>query len=163
MIAELSKAYAGDTGDIIIETVELKCSAWSDSIRMCNGFVEQSLYVNESGRMQLFLPTDIAVQEPKRDNRGSQSVQFILQNVTGEAQQRIEDAVNAGAKIEVLTRFYLASRKDRQASNTLKATVKSVRIDRMQVQVTAGFNDMLGTNFNRITYNADTAPCLMYQ
>lgn len=157
----LSEVYAGDTSVVIIETLEIS-SAGQPSFYLCNGFTRQNLYVNEAGTYVQFDPTSIAIKPMDRDNRGAQSVTFILDNALGDVQTFIDKSTELGKEINVFARMYLSDDKSRQASNTISAKVKEVRIERGQVEVTAGFFDMLNTNFNRTTYNSETAPCIRY-
>lgn len=157
----LEQVYAGDTSVVIIETVEVR-SYGQPSFYLCNGFTDQLLYVSERDEMVTFQPSNIAIKQMDRDNRGAQNVQLLLSNVLGDVQLFVDTARENGAIIEMFFRTYLSDDKTRQASNTLKATAKSVSIDNMNVQVTAGFFDTLNTNFNRVTYNSETSPCIRY-
>ena len=157
----LEQVYAGDTSVVIIETVEVR-STGQLSHFLCNGFTEQGLYVNELSRYITFKPSNIAVKQMDRDNRASQSAQIVLDNVLGDVQLFVDKAAENGRKIELFMRLYLSDDKSKQASNTIKATAKKIAIQATEVQISAGFFDTLNTNFNRITYNSDTAPCIRY-
>lgn len=157
----LEQVYAGDTSVVIIDTIEVR-SAGQPSYYLCNGFTNQLLYVSERDEYVMFQASNIAVKKMDRDKTGSQTVDIVLSNVLGDVQLFVDTAAENGQIIELFIRQYLSDDKSRQAGNTLKATAKKVSIDGMHVKVSAGFFDTLNTNFNRIYYNSETAPCIRY-
>lgn len=159
----LEEVYAGRGDIIIIDTLEIVCGAWEDSVFLCEGYEDLELYVPEHGGYRTFIGSAIGVNEPSRDNKGNQTLNFVIDNVLGEAQKRITKAYQARAITEVKFRIYLHTKPESPDSNTLTATVKSAQINGSQVQLTAGFFDVIGRNFNRLTYNSETSPALMYE
>lgn len=158
----LEEVYAG-RGDIaIIETIEITDGIHAP-IYLCDGYEDLQLYVPELSGYREFVASAISAEEPKRDNRGNQSLTIVIDNVLSDAQKRIIEAYEARAITTVKLRIYLANDLSQPASNTLTATVKSVQIVGGQVQITAGFFDIIGRNFNRLTYNSETSPALMYE
>lgn len=159
----LSEVYAGKGDEVLIDSLELSCPAWPESIYLCDGFEDLELGVPEYGGARLFSASAIDVDDPKRDNRGSQTLDFIIDGVLGEHHKLMTIAREARAKVTVKYRLYLSSDLTKPASNTLTAEVKSTQINGAEVRVTAGFFDVLSRNFNRITYDSSTAPALMYE
>ncbi|GAA3721079.1 hypothetical protein GCM10022421_31920 [Oceanisphaera sediminis] len=159
----LEEVYAGRGDLVIIETLELVSSAWDETVFLCDGFEDHSLFVPELGAFKPFTAASIGVEKPSHDNRGSQTVNFVIDNVLGDAQKLIVQAFEQRALTQVRVRTYLSNDLSQPASNTLTATVKSVQIQGAQVRVTAGFFDVIARNFNRLTYNSKTSPALMYE
>lgn len=161
-MATLQEVYASK-GDIrLIEAVQINSTAW-DSIYLVRAFRDFELYVPEEGRFVLHQEASIGVTKPSRDNRGNQTVQFVVDNVLGEVRKRIQMAFDANAKVELQIRTYLETDLSAPASRTLTADVKAVEIVRTEARIEAGFFSIYDTNFNRITYNSLTAPALQYE
>lgn len=161
-MATLQEVYASK-GDIrLIEAVQINSDAW-ESIYLVRAFHDYELYVPEEGRFVLHQAASIGVTKPSRDNRGNQTVQFVVDNVLGEVRKRIQMAFEAKAKIELQIRTYLETDLSAPASRTLTADVKTVEIVRTEARLEAGFFSIYDTNFNRITYNSRTAPALVYE
>lgn len=161
-MATLQEVYAS-RGDIkLIEAVQINCSAWP-SIYLVRGYEDLLLYVPEEGRFVTHLAASIGVTKPSRDNRGNQTVQFVVDNALGEVRKRITEAFKSKAKVDIQVRTYLETDLTAPASRTLSADVKSAEIVGSEARLEAGFFSIFDTNFNRITYNSKTAPALIYE
>lgn len=156
----LNRVYASG-GDTIIYTLELTCTAWDAPILLCNGFEDQHC-ITEDGRPLTFMASGIAVALPKKTNSGAQNLTFAIDNVTGEAQQKIDAALAAEAKVSLIFRVYLASDLTAQSDQVYRATVLNGKIKGSTVQVTAGFFDLINTAFPRDLYTATFAPGIRY-
>lgn len=159
----LEEVYAGRGDAVLIDTLELSCPVWPASIYLCNGYEDLMLGVPELERSQLFTQAAIDVDDPKRDNRASQSIDFIIDGVLGEDQKLLKIAREQRAKITVKYRLYLSSDLTKPDGNTLIANVKSTQADGAEIRASAGFFDVISRNFNRLTYNSETSPALMYE
>ena len=156
----LETVYASG-GDIIINTIELACPAWADSIFICNGF-ENHTCIDENGREITFTAAGISVALPKKNNTGAQSLTFAIDNITGEAQQLIDEALEAEERVILTFRAFLASDKSVPADTPYRMTVLSGDMQGTVVQVQAGFFDLLNTAWPRDKYTAAFAPGLKY-
>lgn len=157
----LEEIYAGSGGIALVEVVEFHCSLW-ESVYLVSGFRDVVAYVPELGEYRTFQAASVRAGKATRDNRGNQVVPIVIDNVWAETTKRIVAAVEGRAGIEVRTRSYLSNDLSRPVSNTLIADVKSAEDDGTKMNIHAGFFSVYNTNFNRITYNADTAPCIKY-
>ena len=156
----LETVYASG-GDIIINTIELSCDAWASSIFICGGFENQTC-VDENGREITFTAAGISVALPKKNNTGAQSLTFAIDNITGEAQQLIDEALEAEERVILTFRAFLASDKSVPADTPYRMTVLSGDMQGTVVQVQAGFFDLLNTAWPRDKYTAAFAPGLKY-
>lgn len=156
----LEQVYASG-GDVIIHTLELTCPAWDAPILLCKGFEDQ-VCVTEDGRTLTFIASGIDVALPKKTNSGAQNLTFAIDNVTGEAQQKIDEALEAGATVSLVFRTYLGSDKSAPSDNPFRAKVLGGKITGSTVQVTAGFFDMINTAFPRDLYTVNFAPGLKH-
>lgn len=156
----LNQIYASG-GDVIIPTLELTCPAWEEPILLCRGYENQTC-ITEDGRTLTFLASGIQVSLPAKDNRGAQNLNFAIDNVTGEAQQLIDQALEAEQRIMMTYREFLASDKSTPAELPFVFTVLSGRMVGPTVQVSAGFFNAIGTAWPRTLYTTEFAPAIKY-
>ena len=110
----LDQFYASGGYDVAILTLELTCPAWTEPVLICNGFEDQ-VCVTEDGRTLNFIAAAIDVSLPKKSNQGSQSLNFAIDNITGEAQLKIDEALEAEARVSMTFRIFLESDKSAPA------------------------------------------------
>lgn len=156
----LETVYASG-GDVIINTVELTCPAWTGPVLICDGFEDQTC-IDEDGVPKTYIAAGIDVALPKKNTQGAQTLTFAIDNVTGEAQQKIDQANEAEARISMTLRTYLASDKAAPAENPYHMTVLSGTMQGTSVQIQAGFFDLINTAWPRDLYTAEFAPGLKY-
>ena len=82
--------------------------------------------------------------------------------MTGEAQQRIDAALDYGALVYLTFRHYLASDKTAPASRPLKFVVRDGSMRGGTIQINAAFFDLINTAWPRNFYTLDFAPGLKY-
>ena len=157
----LEQVFASGGSDVIIPTLELSCSAWSAPILICAGF-ENHTCTTEDARTLTFIAAGIDVALPKRNTQGTQILSFAIDNVTGQAQKLIDNALEAGAMVYLTFRYYLLSNKSAPAENPLKFVVREGTMEGTILKVNAAFFDMINTAWPRKYYTADFAPGLKY-
>lgn len=157
----LEQVFASAGPDVIIVTLELSCAAWADPILICGGFEDQTL-TTEDARTLTFVAAGIAVALPPKNNRGGQALTFAIDNVTGEAQQLIDAALEAEEKVTLTFRHYLASDKTQPAEPPYVFTVTGGEFKGSTVQIAAGFFDAINTAWPRDLYTLDFAPGIKY-
>lgn len=156
----LEKVYASG-GDTIIFTLELTCEAWDSPILLAEGFEDQHC-ITEDGRALTFIGSGIGIALPKKTSSGAQNLSFAIGNVTGEAQAKIDAALEAEKKVFLTFRTYLASDLTAPSDQVYRATVLNGKIKGSTVQVTAGFFDLINTSFPRDLYTVNFAPGIRY-
>lgn len=156
----LNQVYAS-SGDVIISTLELSCPAWTAPVLICNGFDNQTC-VTEDLRTLIFIAAGIDVALPKKGNTGGQTLTFAIDNVTGEAQQKIDQALDDEQRITATYRMFLASDKSTPAEPPYKMTVLGGTMQGAGVQIQCGFFDLINTKWPRELYTTDFAPGLRY-
>ncbi|MFU2510575.1 DUF1833 family protein [Pseudoalteromonas sp. ASV78] len=157
----LQRIYASaTTNDLPIHTLELQAdSFWV--IRLCNGFDNVNAGI-EGGENVIFEASGMGVSLPSRAVKGRQDLQFQLDNVSGEALEKVDAAKDAGDKIKVIYRVYTASDLTEPAEPPVEMTAVSVQATAMRVNVVASFNDLVNRAWPRDRYTPDTAPGLKY-
>lgn len=157
----LDTFYASGGDDVRLFTLELTCPAWTAPILICNGFENQTC-VTEDLRTLVFLAAGIDVALPKKGNTGGQTLTFAIDNVTGEAQQKIDQALDDEQRITATYRMFLASDKTTPAEPPYKMTVLGGTMQGAGVQIQCGFFDLINTKWPRELYTTDFAPGLRY-
>lgn len=156
----LDQVYASG-GDVIIPTLELTCDAWAEPILICAGFEDQTC-VTEDARTLTFIAAGIDVALPKKTNTGSQNLNFVIDNVTGEAQHKIDEALEAEERVTLIYREFLASDKSAPAQAPYRFLVRSGQMRGNSVQISAGFFDAINTAWPRDLYTLNFAPGIKY-
>ena len=157
----LDQFYASGGKDVAILTLELTCPAWDAPVLICNGFEDQ-VCVTEDARTLTFIAAAIDVSLPKKSNQGSQSLNFAIDNITGEAQLKIDEALEAEARVSMTFRIYLESDKSAPAEAPYRFSVQSGQMQGNTVQISAGFFDAINTGFPRDLYTTNFAPGIKY-
>ena len=99
---------------------------------------------------------------PKRNTAGTQVLTFAIDNVTGQAQQLVDQALESGARIYLTFRHYLSSDKSAPAETPLRFVVRDGSMEGSTLQVNAAFYDAINTAWPRRFYTASFAPGLRY-
>ena len=157
----LQQLCASSGTAVIIPTLELSCSSWASSILLTTGYDDVTA-TDENGTSKTWLASGIDIALPKRNAEGAQSLTFAIDNITGEAQSKIDAALSASATVYLTFRKYVSSDLTAPAETPLKFSVTGGTIERLQVQITAGFMSMTDYAWPRDVYNSTFAPGLKY-
>ncbi|MNU38976.1 hypothetical protein D3C71_276600 [compost metagenome] len=157
----IERVYASAGPECIIDTIELTCDAWAESIYIVKGFDDMTLGLDGSV-FKTFMAAPIAIALPKKNNQGSQSLNFAIDNVTGEAQRLIDQAIESEKRIRLTFRRYLDSDLTQPSENPFYATVLGGNVTGTTVQIEAGFQDILNMAWPRKLYTTEFAPGLAY-
>ena len=157
----LQKIYASaPINDLPIHTLELQAdSLWT--LRICDGFDDVTAGI-EGGEMVTFLASGMGVSLPARGVKGRQDLQFQIDNVTGEALTKVNQAIDAGVTIKVIYRVYTVSDLTEPAEPPVEMTAVNVQATAMRVNVVASFNDLVNAAWPKDRYTPDIAPGLKY-
>lgn len=157
----LAQFYASAGTDCIIDTLELTCDAWEQPVRLTQGYFDQVLAI-ESGEYATFKAAPMAIVLPKRNNSPSQSLTFAIDNVTGQAQRLLDEALEAGERVYLTFRRYLESDRSGPSERPFTTTVQGGTMESQTVQLEAGFMNLLDYAYPRKVYNLNFAPQLAY-
>ncbi|HSH47600.1 MAG TPA: DUF1833 family protein, partial [Halomonas sp.] len=117
----------------------------------------------EDGTTQAtFIASGLDVSLPARDDSGQQNLAFAIENVTGQAQDAIDRALEAGGQIEVIYRSYLASDLSEPTEPPLRMVLVGAEFQGSTVQVTASYMDIINQSWPRVRYNTTDHPGLAY-
>lgn len=146
---------------MIIDTIELACPAWTESLYIVKGFEDMTLGL-DGVVYKTFMAAPISIALPKKSNQGNQTLNFAIDNVTGQAQRLIDTAMEAGARITLTFRRYLNTDLSEPSEKPFYAVVLGGNVTGTTVQIEAGFMDILNYQWPRRLYTADFAPGLRY-
>lgn len=161
MATILNRLRSSGGTEVIHHVIELRCEAWASPIALCNGY--RDLFVtteDEYGLEAKAVGMDVAL--PKKDATGSQSLRFALDNVLGEVTKAVKESIRDGQPIQLIYRPYTSNDLSAPADNPLYMEVRSVVSTGSVVEITAGFFDLIDTQFPRQVYNSEFAPGLKY-
>jgi hypothetical protein len=157
----LERVFASGGTEVVIPTLEITCEAWAAPILLCNGY-ENHTCTTEDNRVLTFVASGIAVALPKKNTSGTQMLMFAIDNVTGEAQRLIDDALEARQRVYITFRHYLSSDLSAPAENPLRLVVREGEMEGGSLRVTAAFFDLINTAWPRRFYTPEFAPGLKY-
>ncbi len=157
----LETLYASGGKAEIIPTLELFCTSWAAPIYICQGF-EDITAKTEAGVTAKFIASGFAAALPKRDNSGNQTLTFAIDNVTGDAQKLIDQALEARASIGLVFRIFISTDLTAPAERPYRMKVLSGFMQGPSVQLNAGYFDLINLGWPRRKYTLAFAPCLRY-
>lgn len=156
----LNQVYASG-GDVIISTLELTCPAWDAPVLICQGYEDQ-ICITEDSRTLTFLASAVDIALPKKGNSAGQTLTFAIDNITGEAQQKIDQALEAESRMTATYRMYLESDKLAPAEPPYRMTILGGSMQGSGIQIQCGFFDLINTKWPRELYTTKFAPGLRY-
>ncbi|SDS04025.1 protein of unknown function [Halopseudomonas litoralis] len=160
MATPLDTIYASG-GEALIVSHELQCDAWPGPIRLVDEYEDLVLGL-EDGTAALFEGSGIDFALPKTNASGQQTMRFAIDNVRGEAQQLIDLAIEAGARVVMIARKYAGDDLSAPLERPMRFTVHSSAMAMNTVRLEAGFFDMLGRRWPIHFYTADEFPGVTY-
>ena len=157
----LQRVYASaPVDDLPMHTLELQAdSLWT--LRICEGFDDVTAGI-EGGEMVTFLASGMGVSLPARGVKGRQDLQFQIDNVTGEALTKINQAIDAGVPIKVIYRVYTLSDLTEPAEPAIEMKAVDVQATAQSLNVVASFNDLVNKAWPKNRYTPSIAPGLKY-
>lgn len=158
----LKNLYASGGSEIRIPCLSFRCEAWEAyPIHLCQGFTDVVATL-ENGYPVEFIAADFAAQLASRNTGGVQGLQFAIDPGESNALERIDQAVEAGAKIYVDYREFIASDLSAPARPVETFTVISYSYDEPVLTFTASFHDLVNKAYPRNRYTVDKFPGLKY-
>ncbi|MGS0535362.1 DUF1833 family protein [Pseudoalteromonas sp. SaAl2] len=157
----LQRVYASaPVDDLPIHTLELQAdSLWT--LRICDGFDDVTAGI-EGDEMVPFLASGMGVSLPTRGVKGRQDLQFQIDNVTGEALTKVNEAIDAGVPIKVIYRVYTVSDLTEPAEPAIEMKAVDVQATALSLNVIASFNDLVNKAWPKNRYTPTIAPGLKY-
>ena len=153
--------------DLIIHTLELKHAAFNvedhalGTIRLVQGFDDITATLEDES-IAIFKASGFGVSLPQKSVNGNQSLNFSIDNVTGEALNAIDNAVEAGGKIIVIYRAYAGSDLTVLGQPPIIMTATAIKADYSSISVSASFHDLVNKAWPFRRYTPSFAAGLKY-
>lgn len=147
--------------DVEIPTIELRSTAWADSLYLCSGFFDQT-FTLETSQTVIFQALGLDAALPKQGNEANQVLGIAIDNVRGEAQKRLDLAKAAGAEVEMVYRVYLESDPSAPAERPMVLTALNFSARGATIEIQGGYFNLIGSAWPRFRYTSDWAPGIKY-
>lgn len=158
----LEEVHSSVTGDIKHHTLELPHSTFANGVmRWVLGNEDETLGL-ESGQQVGFDHMLFGISLPDRSLRGNQTLQFQLDNITGESLVLIRKVIDSGEKLPVIYRPYLESNKAYPAKAAIAMMANAFSADKKSVVVVADFHDFVNKLWPLLRYTPVNSPGLKY-
>ncbi|MNM24920.1 hypothetical protein D3C81_353600 [compost metagenome] len=155
----LSRLYASSGSEIIHETMQIDIGELRHYL--VKGW-EDVTASTEGGQGVIYLACGMDVALPARNADGTQDLKFALSNISGEASAAIRQALAQRLPILLTYRKYVSTDLAAPAERPYTLTVKAGQWSATEVQITAGYMNILDTAWPRHRYTLSKHPGLRY-
>ncbi|WP_113446472.1 DUF1833 family protein [Escherichia coli] len=157
--AILNRLYTSDGSEIILNTLQINVG--SQSYCLVENF-EDITAVTETGETVTFLAAAMAIALPERNKDGTQDLQFAVSNIDGIVSTAIRNALANLNNGTLVMRQYISTDLSSPASPPIVLQIKDGYWNATEVQITAGFLNILKTAWPRYRYTLPVFPGLRY-
>lgn len=155
----LERLYASGGSEIEHETLAI--TVGGETHYLTKGW-EDLTAVLETGQAVTFKACGMDVAKPARNADGVQDLRFALTNIDGVVSTKIRSALAARQEMTVTLRVYLSSDLLAPIKRPLSMVIKGGQWSATEVQITAGFMNILDTAWPRDRFNLSQHPGLRY-
>lgn len=155
----LNRLYASGGSEVIIQTLEI---AVGDKTYWLTKGWEDITAVLESGESATFTACGIDIALPARNSDGTQDLQFAISNIDGIVSTAIRGALDYLSTALLTYRYYVSTDLSAPAAKPYTLIVKSGYWTATEVQITAGYMNVLDTAWPRYRYTLPNYPGLRY-
>lgn len=155
----LNRLYTSDGSEILFNTLQINVGG--QNYWLVENF-EDITAVTEAGATVTFQAAAMAVALPARNKDGTQDLQFAISNIDGIVSTAIRNALanlNSGT---LIMRQYISTDLSAPASPPMVLQIKDGYWNASEVQITAGFLNILKTAWPRYRYTLPDFPGLRY-
>jgi len=155
----LNRLYASGGDEVIIETLQI--AVGSETYRLAKGF-EDITATLEDGTTQTFTACGMDIALPARNADGTQDLKFAISNIEGIVSGAIRKALQSLSSASLTYRHYISTDLSAPASQPYTMAIKSGYWTATEVQVTAGYMNVLDTAWPRYRYTLNNFPSLRH-
>lgn len=155
----LSRLYASGGSEIIFNTLQI--TVGGQNYCLIENF-EDVTAVTETGASVKFEAAAMAVALPARNKDGTQDLQFAISNIDGIVSTAIRNALANLNNGTLIMRRYISTDLSSPASPPLVFQIKDGYWKATEVQIKAGFLNILDTAWPRYRYTLPDFPGLRY-
>lgn len=146
----LNRLYASGGSEVEIETLQIRVGGKDYWLTKGWDDIEAKL---EDGRLVTFIACGIDIALPARNADGTQDLKFAISNVDGIVSGAIRDALDDLSSAEITYRKYLDVDLTAPVQQPYTLAIKSGYWTAVEVQITAGYMNILDTAWPRHRYN----------
>lgn len=157
--AILNRLYTSDGSEIILNTLQINVG--SQSYCLVENF-EDITAVTEAGATVTFQAAAMAVALPARNKDGTQDLQFAISNIDGIVSTAIRNALADLNNGTLIMRQYISTDLSSPSAPPLAFQIKDGYWKATEVQIKAGFLNILKTGWPRYRYTLPVFPGLRY-
>ena len=155
----LNQLYASGGDKIIHDTLAITDGV--ETHYLTNGWDDITARL-ETGEWVTFIACGMALALPAKNADGTQDLQFALSNITGEISAYIQEVLTDKRRSELVYRAYIEDDLEAPAEAPYRFEIKSGRWTATQVDIVAGYFNLLETGWPRKTYNLIDFPMLRH-
>ncbi|EMC2649412.1 TPA: DUF1833 family protein [Klebsiella pneumoniae] len=155
----LNRLYASSGSEVIIETLQITVGL--DVHYLCQGY-EDITATTESGNTVTFTACAIGIALPARNADGTQDLKFALCNVDGVVSTTIRNALANRLSASLTYRSFISTDLAAPAAVPYTLKIKSGYWTATEVQITAGYMNVLDMAWPRFRYTLPVFPGLRY-
>lgn len=155
----LKRTYSSVGTDVVFETLELNHFSFPQTFRIVRDYVPLTAGLENGGGTVTFEPFAFNVVQPKKNDKGSETLQIVIDNVDRRIVDLVEGAIEGvGAKtpIDVIYRIYLTSQTTiPQNDPPLRLSLFNITINKGQMSGTAKRDDIINRKFPNVVYGRE--------
>lgn len=155
----LNRLYASGGDEVIIDTLQI--TVGGHDYWLTRGWDDVTVTL-ENGAHATFLASAIDVALPARNADGTQDLKFAISNIEGVVSTAIRDALDNLSDARLTFRRYLSTDLSSQAAPPFALAIKEGYWTATEVQITAGYMNILDTAWPRYRYTLPNFPGLRY-
>ncbi|HGH3375149.1 TPA: DUF1833 family protein [Kluyvera cryocrescens] len=155
----LDRLYSSGGDEVIIDTLQI--TVGSQDYWLTRGWDDIQVIL-ETGDAATFKGSAIDVALPARNADGTQDLKFAISNIDGEVSTAIRNALDNLSDASITFRRYVSSDLSAPATPPFTLSVKDGYWTATEVQITAGYMNILDTAWPRLRYTLPLFPGLRY-
>lgn len=156
----LNRLYASSGPEVIIETLQITIG--SDVHYLCQGYENITATTENGDTTVTFTACAIDIALPARNADGTQDLKFALCNIDGVVSTAIRYALANRLPAWLTYRSYISTDLAAPASVPYTLKIKSGSWTATEVQITAGYMNVLDMAWPRYRYTLPVFPGLRY-
>ncbi|EFH4336377.1 TPA: DUF1833 family protein [Escherichia coli] len=157
--AVLNRLYASGGDEVILDTLQI--TVGGQDYWLTRGWDDITVTL-ETGSEATFTGSAIDVALPARNADGTQDLKFAISNIDGIVSTAIRNALDNLSNASLTFRRYVSTDLSAPASPPFTLAIKEGSWTATEVQITAGYMNILDTSWPRYRYTLTDFPGLRY-
>lgn len=155
----LNRLYASSGSEVIFLTLQITIG--DENYYLTQGWDDITAKL-EDGTTEKFYACGVSIALPARNADGTQDLKFAISNITGEISSMIRESLKNNEASYLTFRCYTSNDLSGPAEVPYTLDIKSGYWTAPEVQVTAGYMNILDTAWPRFRYTLSNHPGLRY-